>query len=271
MYVENKVALITGGAVGLGYLYAEQLLKNGLRGVTLADVNVEKGEESAQTLTKQYGSGKVIFIKVDVVDKAEFENAIKKTIEIFGNFDILINNAGIFTDAHWEKEIDINLKGAINGSILGFEEYLPKYKTDDGSEPTIINISSIAGLSPSFFTPVYSATKTGIIVLSKALATPPNYESQKVRIVVVCPGCTTTTMVDNLDLRSFSPRHVPFLQTDVLEKVNEPLQTPEVMAAAMIKIIENAQNGDVWVVRGETICQIEVPTEKDMKILKWLE
>lgn len=84
------------------------------------------------------------------------------------------------------------------------EEYLPKY--NNGTEPVIVNIASTLGLTPLYFLPVYSSTKHAVIGLGKALAMRENAGMQKVRLMTLCPGATLTTLLDNLEKRSFTPR-----------------------------------------------------------------
>ncbi|XP_074025936.1 15-hydroxyprostaglandin dehydrogenase [NAD(+)] isoform X2 [Leptinotarsa decemlineata] len=111
--IKGKVALITGGASGLGLSHAKELLRNGLKGVTLADVNENFGKTALDEIEKEFGKERAIFVKTDVTVREDFENAFEKTVEHFKNVDILVNNAGIFNDAIWEKEIAINLLEAI--------------------------------------------------------------------------------------------------------------------------------------------------------------
>ncbi|KAJ8959634.1 hypothetical protein NQ318_021821 [Aromia moschata] len=107
--LKNKVALITGGASGIGLHYAKELLRKGAKGVTLADVNPQFGANALKGIQDEFGANKAIFVKTDVTNIHEFEDAFKKTLESFGNIDILFNNAGIMNDSVWEKEVAINI------------------------------------------------------------------------------------------------------------------------------------------------------------------
>ncbi|XP_018566141.1 15-hydroxyprostaglandin dehydrogenase [NAD(+)]-like [Anoplophora glabripennis] len=107
--IQGKVALVTGGGSGLGLEYAKILLRNGAKGVTLADIDSGLGNVALSQMNKEFGPDKTIFVTTDVSNIKQFEDAFRKTIETFGYVDILINNAGILNDGIWEKEISINV------------------------------------------------------------------------------------------------------------------------------------------------------------------
>ncbi|KAF5305619.1 hypothetical protein FQR65_LT07700 [Abscondita terminalis] len=261
--ISDKVALITGGASGIGLQYAIELLKNGLRGVTLADINEEFGEKALNDLSEQFGNGKVLFIKVDVSDKNLLEDAFKQTVEKFNNIDILINNAGIMDDSVWEKEIDINIvssfstiskkenifklqKGTINGTLLAIQKYIHNYKS--GNEGVIVNISSVAGSDPAPILPVYSATKYAVIGLTRSFGTLMHYEISGVRIFAICPGFTDTPLLSNIEEKSLrydygkSYREVKHLLV---------YQKPENVARHAVNLIKTAPQGSVWIIENK--------------------
>lgn len=91
------------------------------------------------------------------------------------------------------------------------EEYLPKYKSSD--EGVIINISSVLGLGPIEFLPVYAATKHAIIGLSKSLGMPEQYNATKVRVLTICPGTTATPLLDNLHEKMLNNRYIDILMS----------------------------------------------------------
>nr|CAI5827588.1 unnamed protein product [Callosobruchus analis] len=107
--IRGKVAVITGGASGIGLEYAKELLRNQAKGVALADLNPELGTKALQEIEREFGPNKAIFIQTDVTDYNQFEDAFKKTAEKYKNIDILINNAGILNDSIWQKEIAVNV------------------------------------------------------------------------------------------------------------------------------------------------------------------
>nr|CAI5833676.1 unnamed protein product [Callosobruchus analis] len=106
--IKGKIALITGGATGIGLAYGEELLKNGIEGLIIADINEKLGKEAVDKFNKQYGAKKAKFIKTDVTKKEQLEAAFQLAKSTFGVLNIVINNAGILNDAQWELEIAIN-------------------------------------------------------------------------------------------------------------------------------------------------------------------
>ncbi|KRT82495.1 dehydrogenase, partial [Oryctes borbonicus] len=233
MFVENKVAIITGGATGIGYLYAVELLKNGLRAAVLADVDAAKGNEAIAQLAADFGEDKVLFVETDVTDKNQVENVFKQTVKKYQNIDILINNAGILDESVWEKEIAINLNGTFYGCLLAMEEYLPKYRS--GDEAIIVNISSIVAFAFFASIPVYTATKHAIIGLSKCLSAPEHYNSLQIRVLTICPGITNTALMTNLSKKMLNERYMDVLAIADTTR-EQPHQSPEDVAQALITV-----------------------------------
>ncbi|CAG9761041.1 unnamed protein product [Ceutorhynchus assimilis] len=243
--ISGKVAIITGGASGLGFQYARNLLEKGSKGVTLADVCEEKGIKSIDELNNKFGNNKAIFVKADVTNYEQFERAFKETITAFNQVDILINNAGIMNDTVWRKEIDININGTVHGILLGLEKYITKYKS--GPEGLIINIASVLGIMPVGFMPIYVGTKFAVHGMTLAWGVPAHYERTKVRVVGVCPGITRTPLIIELPNRTLGPDYEDLKQ---IEFVGEKQQSPEEVGPLVMEIIERAPTGTIWVVEG---------------------
>ncbi|KAJ8923437.1 hypothetical protein NQ315_001996 [Exocentrus adspersus] len=239
----GKIALVTGGASGLGLQYAKELLKNGVKAVTLADVNFNFALVALSEIEKEFGPNRALFVKTDVTDKQQFENAFQKTVEKFKHVDILINNAGIFNDKIWEEEIAVNINGVIHGILLGLENYLFKYK--QGPEAVIVNISSIAGLDVFPFIPIYCATKAAITALTRNWGTSDHYERTKVRVFTICPGATATPL-----LTGVSGRNLGAVYEDMLQEAFRglPVQETEHVAKELVKLIQSCPNGTVWAI-----------------------
>ncbi|CAG9832848.1 unnamed protein product [Diabrotica balteata] len=193
--IKNKVALITGGASGLGLEHAKALLENGVKGVTIADVNEGNGTKVTEELQGKYGKDRVIFVKTDVTDKESFENAFLATVTAFRYVDILINNAGILRDVNMSLAVDINVKGTLIGIILGMETYLKQYK--QGNEAVILNTSSINGVNGMPIAPVYGATKFAVTGMTLCWGDRFHFERTKVRVIAICPGLTETPLVES--------------------------------------------------------------------------
>jgi len=193
--LDKKVAVVTGGAQGIGEAIALTLAKEGAS-VAVVDINPEKaGEVSAKI--KQMGVDSESY-KVDVSNTNEVEETVNKIFEKFKRIDILVNNAGItrdnllirMTEQEWDAVININLKGVFNwtkacGKIM--------MKQRSGS---IINISSVIGLMGNAGQVNYAASKAGVIGITKSIAK--ELASRNVRVNAICPGYIKTAMTDKL-------------------------------------------------------------------------
>jgi len=193
--LDKKVAVVTGGAQGIGEAIALTLAKEGAS-VVVVDINPEKaGEVSAKI--KQMGVDSESY-KVDVSNTNEVEETTNKIFEKFKRIDILVNNAGItrdnllirMTEQEWDAVININLKGVFNwtkacGKIM--------MKQRSGS---IINISSVIGLMGNAGQVNYAASKAGVIGITKSIAK--ELASRNVRVNAICPGYIKTAMTDKL-------------------------------------------------------------------------
>ncbi|XP_057667430.1 15-hydroxyprostaglandin dehydrogenase [NAD(+)]-like isoform X1 [Diorhabda carinulata] len=243
--IKGKVALVTGGADGIGLSHIEALLHKGCKGVVIADINQVKGEDETKRLEKKFGKNRVVFVKTDIADIESFENAFKVTIRHFGNIDILINNAGICNDSIWEKEIDINLKGTVNGMLLGLEKYLKQFK--QGNEAVILNTSSVCLIETMSVWPVYVSTKFGILGLTKEWGNDVHYDRTKVKVVAICPGPTYTSISTDLGPGVINQEYEDILAS-ILEELTNRIQSSDFVAKEAIKVIEQAPNGSLWII-----------------------
>ncbi|KAB0796767.1 hypothetical protein PPYR_10828 [Photinus pyralis] len=263
--IYGKVALISGGAAGIGLHYAKELLRNGLRAVTLADVSEERGKHAVEELTKEFGGSRSLFVKTDVTDKEQFAEAFERTVDTFKNIDMLVNNAGIMNDAVWERQIGINFVGTIIGCILALHHYLPKYKT--ANEGIIVNVASTTGLEVFGAIPVYVATKHAVVGLTQSWGTESHYKRTQVRFLALCPGPTDTTLaLDGLD-KNLGPAY-----QDIFRE-SQPfvtLQGPEYVAKGLLHAIEHGENGSIWVVEdSEVPYEVVIPSREKLKIINY--
>lgn len=258
--IQNKTALITGGAAGLGYKYAEDLLKNGAKSVALLDLSSSKGVESAATLEKEFGKNKAIFVPCDVSNAAQFEGAVKKVISVFHTIDIFINNAGILNDDQWEKMIDINVTGLIRGSYLALDHMS---KQNNGKGGIIVNIASIVGICNDFsIVPVYTATKHAVIGFSSTLKHLEEYTG--VRVLIMCPGVTTTCLFDGGE-KNFCKYSDLKSGVELLNKC--PTQTVDNVSRAMMDLIQKGKNGAIWVSEDEQPpYEVNIPHYKELSV-----
>lgn len=193
---EGRVAVVTGGARGIGRAIAEKLASLGAN-VVVADMLVEVAEKTAQEIAQMY-KRKVIAIKVDVTDGKSAGEMIEKVLSEFSKLDILVNNAGITRDnlilrieeADWDAVLNVNLKGAFNCSKAVIR---PMIKQRYGR---IINISSVSGQAGQAGQTNYSASKAGLIGFTKALAR--EVASRQITVNAVAPGYVSTSLTDDL-------------------------------------------------------------------------
>jgi 3-oxoacyl-[acyl-carrier protein] reductase len=194
--LQGKVALITGGAQGIGLAIAKELAARGAD-LALADINLAKVEDSAAALATASGR-QVLALKMDVSSFPDAEDGIKKTVDKYGRLDILVNNAGItrdgllmrMSDADWDLVLAINLKGTFNCTKAVARVML---KQRSGR---IVNIASVVGLMGNAGQANYSASKAGVIGLTKTTAR--EFSSRGITVNAVAPGFIQTAMTDAL-------------------------------------------------------------------------
>ncbi len=193
--LENKVAIVTGGAQGMGASHVRELLAEGAR-VAITDILVEKG----QALAEELGEG-TIFIEHDVTQRESWDTVIEKTEEAFGPVDVLVNNAGIdimkpfidFTAEDFQKILNVNLFG----NFHGMQAVLPSMQKAGGG--SIVNISSMEGLRPTALNSIYSASKFAATGLTKAVAQ--EYAEYNIRVNSVHPGAIWTPGIEADDIK----------------------------------------------------------------------
>ena len=196
MELQNKVALITGGAQGIGKTISEELVQNGAH-VVLGDVNLEGAQATAEAINNNGGAASAV--KIDVSNPAEVKQVFDSILKDKKPIDIMINNAGITRDglmirmkeADWDRVLNINLKGTFLCSQQAAKQMM---KQKSGA---IVNISSIVGVMGNFGQANYSASKAGVIGLTKTLAR--EVASRGIRVNAVAPGFIDTEMTRVLD------------------------------------------------------------------------
>lgn len=184
--LEGKVALITGASRGQGAAEAELFASEGAR-VVLADVREEEGQALAKTLPD------ATYVNLDVSCEAAWKSAIELTLERYGRLDILVNNAaissfGMIEETSIEAYMEV-LKVNLIGVFLGMRAALPALKKQGGS---IINVSSIAGLTGRANIAAYASSKWGVRGLSKSAAL--ELGKYNIRVNVIVPGLIETPM-----------------------------------------------------------------------------
>ncbi|MCZ6541069.1 MAG: 3-oxoacyl-[acyl-carrier-protein] reductase [Nitrospinae bacterium] len=196
MELEGKVALVTGGAQGIGLTIGEELARKGAH-VVLGDVNAEGAQKSAESIKSQGGSASAMAL--NVVSSEEVRKAFDSISKEFKLIDILVNNAGVTRDglmirmkeADWDLVLSVNLKGCFLCSQQAAKQMM---KQKAGA---IVNIASIVGLMGNFGQANYSASKAGMIGLTKTTAR--EVASRGIRVNAIAPGFIDTAMTQVLD------------------------------------------------------------------------
>ncbi|HLS20796.1 MAG TPA: glucose 1-dehydrogenase [Bacillota bacterium] len=189
--LQDKVAIITGAASGMGAVTAKMFAKEGAK-VVATDIQTDALNNLAQEIEKEQGA--VLALKLDVTSEEDWKNVITKAKETYGQIDVLVNNAGVSTDKtianmemdEWNKISDILL----NGCVIGMKYTIPEMQKSGGG--SVINISSIGGIVGMAGTSPYTAAKGALRALTKSAAV--EYAKDLVRVNSVHPGIIETPM-----------------------------------------------------------------------------
>ncbi|MDP2777376.1 MAG: 3-oxoacyl-[acyl-carrier-protein] reductase [Anaerolineales bacterium] len=207
--LKDRVAIVTGGAQGIGYAIVEMLALCGAS-IMIADVMTDKAEATAKEVADKTGQ-KVLARSVNVTESASAKAMVDAAVEQFGKVDILVNNAGITRDnlimrlseEDWDAVLDINLKGAFNCSQAVVR---PMMKQRYGR---IVNISSVSGVVGQAGQTNYSSSKAGLLGFTKALAK--EVGSRNITVNAVAPGFIETRLTVNLpkEIKDISMKLTP--------------------------------------------------------------
>ena len=194
---EGKLALVTGGAQGLGAAHGRRLAEEGAR-VLLTDINGDGAKATADAINTDLGAETACGIQHDVTDRAQWDAAVEAAREYLGGLNVLVNNAGIgvagnietCTFEDWQRCFAINVDGIFHGC----QAALPLMR--DHAPGSIINISSIAGLIASDTMPAYNASKASVWMLSKSIALHCAKNNMQIRCNSVHPTFVDTPILD---------------------------------------------------------------------------
>ncbi|MGG4141773.1 SDR family NAD(P)-dependent oxidoreductase [Paenibacillus algorifonticola] len=226
---EGKVIIVTGAAGGIGRASALKLAASGAK-VTIVDFNEEAGGETLRLLNEQGGEG--IFVQADISNSADVQRYIDATLDTYGKIDCLFNNAGIIQkfsllqdidEEHFDRIINVNLKGVFLGM-----KYALKVMDKQGYG-NIINTASTTGVRAEHSLAAYTASKHGVIGLTKGAAL--EYVKKGIRVNAICPGGVATgitaSVPQQLQESGYVPEEFPNMR---MGRYAEPEELADVVA-----------------------------------------
>jgi NAD(P)-dependent dehydrogenase (short-subunit alcohol dehydrogenase family) len=236
MQLAGKVALITGGASGIGRSTALLFAREGA-GIVLADVNADAGQQVADEIAEH--GGRVLFGVVDVTSTARCQKLVELAIHEFGRVDILFNNAGIIRRAtvldlpeeDWDRVMAVNVKSI----FLLSREVIPHMEKQGAG--SIINTSSGWGLAGGAKAAVYCASKGAVVLLTKAMAID---HGPRIRVNCICPGDTDTRML-RAEAAQLGEEPGRFL-ADAAKRPLGRVGSPEEIAQAVLYLASDASS-----------------------------
>jgi NAD(P)-dependent dehydrogenase (short-subunit alcohol dehydrogenase family) len=251
--LKDKVVVVTGGASGIGEAVVRYLVKVGAR-VWVADANRDLGEALTTELSSREAAGEVSFFEVDVADEDAVMGLIAAVIDRHGALHGAVNCAGLVGTPcqldeielkNWQRVIDVNLTGV----FLCMKHQLKHMKTQNSG--AIVNVSSGAGLVPAPFMSMYTASKHGVLGLTKTAATE-NIKSG-IRVNSVLPGSTRTPMMEatiegNEALEKLVMSSIPCGR----------MGTPDEIANGILWLLSDESryvNGHSLIIDGGTLCR----------------
>jgi NAD(P)-dependent dehydrogenase (short-subunit alcohol dehydrogenase family) len=243
--LNNKVAVVTGAASGIGRALAHSFAGEGMR-VVIADIDVEQLQASKQELLNV--GAQVLAVKTDVSKSDDVDTLARETLAAFGGIHVVCNNAGVGTGmgpvwersiTDWEWVLGVNLWGVIHG-IRTFVPILLR----QGEPAHVVNTASIAGLLayPFPFMGIYNASKHAIVALSETLSSELAVLKAPVNVSVVCPGAVRTRIMDaernRPHLSTGHPPNPAFAQAEeTLRSIIDAGTSPQVIAPLVVSAI----------------------------------
>ena len=190
MATQGRIALVTGGATGIGAAIARRFVKEGVR-VVICDIDTENG----QAVSAELGAP-AHFFELDVSDESQVNSVVEKVIGEFGRIDVLVNNAGITNDKlvirmsaeDWERVLRINLTGAFLMTRAVVKHMIKQ------RQGRIINMASVIGVIGNFGQANYAASKAGVIALTKSCAK--EFGKRNILVNAIAPGFIKTRMTE---------------------------------------------------------------------------
>ena len=243
MEIKDSVAVVTGGASGLGEACIRNFLSKGGK-VSILDFAEERGQKVASEL-----GDAALFCLTDITKEEDVQAALDKTVEAFGAIHVAVNCAGVgipakvlgkegpMSMAHFNKVVQINLIGTMNVVRLAAEKMVQNQGNDDGEKGVMINVASVAAFDGQIGQAAYSASKAGVVGMTLPIAR--EFAEYGIRIMTIAPGIFRTPMLEALpeNVQEALGKMVPFPK-----RLGEPSE----FAALAQHIVENSMlNGEV--------------------------
>ena len=243
MEIKDSVAVVTGGASGLGEACIRNFLSKGGK-VSILDFAEERGQKVASEL-----GDAALFCLTDITKEEDVQAALDKTVEAFGAIHIAVNCAGVgipakvlgkegpMPMAHFNKVVQINLIGTMNVVRLAAEKMVQNQGNDDGEKGVMINVASVAAFDGQIGQAAYSASKAGVAGMTLPIAR--EFAEYGIRIMTIAPGIFRTPMLEALpeNVQEALGKMVPFPK-----RLGEPSE----FAGLVQHIVENSMlNGEV--------------------------
>ncbi len=226
--LDGKIALITGGAGGLGGACARALAARGAS-VVIADLDLEKGREVAEPIGAE-------LVELDVSDLDAWGRTVQGLIERLGGLDLVHLNAGVSTGCGLDEDFDRSLyrraMGAnLDGVVFGLHAVLPALRARGGG--AVVATASLAGLTGVPFDPIYAANKHGVVGLVRSAG--PALAPEGIRVNAVCPGFAESAIIEPI--------------RDGLSSAGIPIIPAERVAEVVLALFEGEMAGECWYVQ----------------------
>ncbi|HEK9101679.1 TPA: glucose 1-dehydrogenase [Bacillus pseudomycoides] len=244
--LKDKVAVVTGAASGIGYATAMIFAEVGAK-VILLDIDEEKGMQAAQSLRDE--GQRAEFLKCDVTSDLDCKNISEYIKRVYGNVDVLFNNAGIIRrktvveleEREWDSVINVSLKGV----YLLSKYIIPIMAEKKGG--SIINTGSGWGLKGGDKAAAYCAAKAGVVNLTKAMAI--DHGPQNIRVNCICPGDTDTQLLRD-EAKQLNVEEGVFLKDSAIDRPLSRIGTPRDIAKGVLFLASDLSS---WVTGTELV------------------
>ena len=252
MLLKDKVAIVTGGAQGIGKAIAELFSREGAE-LVLADKKIDTLSKTAEEISKNTAR-RCISVEADVSVKLQVDNLISRTVAELGKIDILVNNAGIvlrklimdMSEQEWDRIMDINLKSCFLCSQAAAREMI---KRKSGK---IIYISSCSAKKPTIFESAYSTTKAGMLGFNRVIAA--ELGPYGINCNAILPGATDTEMIRNTFLTSKEVEQ-EWIEKTALKRLGRPVDIARVALFLASELSDHVTGEQIVVSAGEMMSQ----------------